>query len=201
VLNGAAAFFVRLFVQDQAGRHQDSSTIDEHIFKSMVEAGSRDGTIQPDERDLIHRAFHLDDINVAQIMVPRDRMVAAPTTISEQALLHLIETEKYSRYPVYEGDIDHIIGFMHVKDLLRLKSAGADIRPVARHSILRKATFIAVTRNALSVLLQFQKSKTHIGVVLDGQGKTAGIVTLEDILEELFGEIKDETDMEDNPHA
>jgi len=201
LLNLAAKLFIKFFVKDPTKQSLDSVNIDEGIFRSMVDAGSREGTIEPGERDLIHRTFRLDDIYISDIIIPRDQIVAVPADIDEESLKELIETKKFSRYPVYEKNIDNIIGFVHAKDLLRLKTSPNGKKYLTIRSILRKPTFIHESRNVLSVLLQFQKSKTHIGIVTNGQGKTAGIVTLEDILEELFGEIMDETDIEDKDNV
>jgi putative hemolysin len=201
VLNSAAKVFISLFVKDPTKQPFDSVNIDEDIFRSMVDIGSREGTIEPGERDLIHRAFRLDDIYISQIMIPRDRIIAVPLGISEEAFMETIEKKKLSRYPVYEKSIDQITGFVHAKDLLRLRSSAHGKKPLTIKSLLRKPTFAHESRNALSVLLQFQKVKTHIGIVVDSQGKTVGIVTLEDILEELVGEIMDETDLEDRSNV
>jgi putative hemolysin len=201
LLNSSAKVFISLFVKDPTKQSLDSVNIDEGIFRSMIDIGSREGTIEPGERDLIHRAFRLDDISVSQIMVPRDRIAAVPLDISEEDLMKVIETNRYSRYPVYEESIDQITGFFHAKDLLRLQSVAARKRHLAINSMLRKPVMILETRNVLSVLLQFQRSKSHIGMVVDSQGTTVGIVTLEDILEELFGEIRDETDVEEETHV
>jgi len=201
VLNSAAKIFIKFFVKDPTKHPLDSINIDEGIFKSMVDIGSREGTIEPDERDLIHRAFHLDDISIFDIMIPRDRIVAVPLDISEETLMEIIETKKFSRYPVFKKSIDHITGFVHAKDLLRLKSSSHRKKHLTIKSLQRKPTFVFEGRNALSVFLQFQKNKSHIGIVLDSQGKTAGMVALEDILEELFGEIMDETDREGKNNA
>jgi putative hemolysin len=197
ILNAASKVFIKLFVKDPTKQPIDSVNMDEDIFKSIVDIGSREGTIEPGERDLIHRAFRLDDIYISRIMTLRDSIVALPLHSSEEEFMEIIETEKFSRYPVYEKSIDQIIGFIHAKDLLRLRGSAHGKKRLTIRSILRKPTFVPSSRNALSAFLQFKKNKTHIGIVIDNQGKTAGIVTMEDILEELFGEIKDETDMED----
>lgn len=196
VFNAAAKIFIKFFVKHPTKQPFDSVTIDEGIFRSMIDVGSREGTIEPGERELIHKAFHLDDISISTIMIPRDGIVAVPRNISEEAFMEIIETKKFSRYPVFDKDIDHITGFVHAKDLLRLKNTAHRKKRLTMKSLQRKPTFVFENRNALSVFLQFQKNKTHIGIVVDGQGKTAGMVTLEDILEELFGEIIDETDRE-----
>jgi putative hemolysin len=201
ILNAAAKVFIGLFVKDPTTQPLDSASIDEGIFRSMVDIGIREGTIEPGERDLIHRAFHLDDISISEIMIPRKDIVAVPQDIGEDAFMQLIEEKKFSRYPVYEKNLDRIVGFVHAKELLRLKGSGKGKKPLAIRSIVRKPTFVSEGRNALSVLLQFQKRKTHIGIVIDDHGNTAGMVALEDILEELFGEIMDETDREGKNHV
>jgi len=201
VLNSAAKVFISLFVKDPTKQPLDSVNIDEGIFRSMVDVGSREGTIEPGERDLIHRAFHLDDISISDIMVPRDRIVAVPLDIGEEELMKIIKTKKFSRYPVYGKSLDYVTGFVHAKDLLRLKSHAQGKKHLTIKSILRRPIFALESRNALSVFLQFQRNKRHIGIVVDDEGKTAGVVTLEDILEELFGEITDETDKEGKSNA
>jgi len=179
ILNSFAKLFIGLFVKDPTKQPIDSVVIDEEIFRSMVDIGSREGAIEPAERDLIH-----------------ERIVAVSQDIGENALMDLIYEKKFSRYPVYEKSLDRIVGFVHAKELLRLKGSAKKKKPFAIKAILRRPTFVSEGRNALSVLLQFQKRNTHIGIIVDDQGKTVGIVTLEDILEELFGDIMDETDRE-----
>jgi len=201
VINSIAKVLIGLFVKDPTKQPLDSVVIDEELFRSMVDIGHREGTIEPDERDLIHRAFHLDDISISNIMIPHENIVAVPQDIGEHAFMKIIQEKKFSRYPVYEKSLDRIVGFVHAKELLRLKDSGKRKKPLAIKAILRKPTFVSEGRNALSVLLQFQKRKTHIGIVVDDKGNTAGMVTLEDILEELFGEIMDETDREDKNDA
>ena len=197
LMNKVVRIFVKIFVKDPSQHPVDSVNIDEDMFKSIVDMGSREGTIEKDERDLIHRAFRMDDIMISRIMTPRDRIAAIPLESSSETFMEIIEEEKNSRYPVYEKDIDHIVGFVHAKDLLRLRGLSRKKKSLSIRSILRKPAFILESRNALSVLLEFQKKKSHIGIVVNIQHQTTGIVTLEDILEELFGEIKDETDMEE----
>lgn len=198
LLNAVARVFIHVFVQDPRRQPLETVNLDEDVFRSMVDLSSREGSIEPVERDLIHRALRLDDIPVAKIMTPRDGIVAVPLSCPHDLFLSIVEEEKYSRYPVYKDDLDHIVGFAHAKDLLRLNHADAPgAKPFSLGTLLRKPTSIAGTHNALMAFLELKKQKTHIGIVLDGAGKTVGIITMEDILEELFGEIKDEADVED----
>ena len=196
LLNSVSKVFIRLFVKDLTRHSAATVDIDEDIFRSMVDIGSKEGTVEPGERDLINRAFRLDDIRISHIMTSRDNVVAVPMDIREEDFIKLIEKHKFSRYPVYKEDIDTIAGFVHAKDLLRLRNIKRGKRHLTIQSIMRKPTFIFENRNSLSVLLQFQKDQSHMGVIVDNRRKTIGIVTMEDILEELFGEILDETDIE-----
>jgi len=201
VLNAGARVFIGFFIKDPTKQPVDSVRIDEDMFKTMVDVGSREGTVEPGERDLILRTFRLDDILISRIMTPRDRIVAIPADSSHEQFMGVVEEHKYSRYPVYDGSLDRITGFVHAKDLLRMKGHGRTGKRFSVNAFLRTPTFVTEDKNALSVFLHFQKNKIHIGIVVDRRGKTRGIVTLEDILEELFGEIRDETDVQDDGNA
>lgn len=193
LLGKVSMFFIGFFVKDISKQPAGALKIDEDTFKSIVDISSRDGTIEQEERDLIHRVFHLDDIDISKIMTKRERISALPKTCSVEEIFRVITEEKFSRYPVFDGTIDNIIGFVHVKDLLKIK----DRKKFTMKSILRRVVFVEQERNAFSVFFQFQRNKNHLGIVIDDQEKTVGLVSLEDILEELFGEIMDETDVED----
>ena len=194
VVNKTAKIFVNLFVKDPSLHEIDAADIDEETFKSMVDTGSRHGNIEPSERDLIHRVFHLDDIEISRIMTPEDKIISLADSCTENEFLEIIKNEKHSRYPVYNKTVNNIIGFIHAKDLLQIKPKNTDF---SIRSLIRKPVLAHTFNNALSVFLLLKKNKTHIAVVKDKNEKTAGIITMEDILEELFGEIMDETDMED----
>ncbi len=193
ILGKISMVFISLFVKDISKQPSGALKIDEDTFKSIVDISSRDGTIEQDERDLIHRVFQLDDIDISKIMTKRENISALPKTCSIEEIFKVIKEEKFSRYPVFDGTIDNIIGFIHVKDLLKIK----DRKKVTMKAILRRVVFVEKGRNAFSVFFQFQRNKNHLGIIVDDQEKTLGLVTLEDILEELFGEIMDETDVED----
>jgi len=194
VLNKTSKIFVNLFVRDPSIHQMDTADMDEETFKSMVDTGSRHGNIEPSERDLIHRVFRLDDIEISRIMTSEDKIISLSDSCTENEFLDIIINEKHSRYPVYSKTADNITGFIHAKDLLRIKSKKSGF---FMRSLIRKPVLVYTDNNALSVFLRLKKNKTHIAVVKDRDEKTAGIVTMEDILEELFGEIMDETDMED----
>ncbi|MCP4715619.1 MAG: HlyC/CorC family transporter [Deltaproteobacteria bacterium] len=201
LLSAASRIFISFFVKDPTKHPPDSLHINEDIFKSMVDISSREGQLEPGERDLIHRVFKLDDIPVARIMTPRESMVAVALDSSEEAFRQVVEKEKFSRYPAYESNPDHITGFVHAKDLLRLTPPSRKKPQQTIRGILRRPTFIPEDADVLSAFLLLKKNKTHISIVFNSSGTTAGIVTMEDIMEELFGEIRDETDMEGKADA
>lgn len=198
LLNKVSKIFINLFVRDPSLHAVNASDIDEDTFKSMIDTGRRHGTIEPSERDLIHRVFRLDDIQISRIMTSKNNITALTDSCTEEKMMEIIKEEKHSRYPVYRNTLDQIIGFVHAKDLLRLKPKK---KGISIQSLIRKPFFVSADNNALSVFLILKKNKTHIAMVNDANGKTAGIVTMEDILEELFGEIRDETDMENENNA
>lgn len=197
IFNGIAIIFVRFFVKDLTEKSYAAIHLDEDMFKSMVDLGSKEGTIEPEERELIHKVFHLDDIPISQIMTPRNEIVFVSVNSNEEELMATIATEHFSRYPVYEKDFDGIIGFVYVKDLLTLKKKKNIKRKYNIRSILREPYIVPEARNALSLFLDFQKNNIHIAVVTGKGGKVTGLITMEDILEELFGEIMDEHDIEE----
>ena len=160
--------------------------------KTLIEQGIKKGIFKCKHSDLVANFF-----TYIGAIVPLRGWNMLPNHEPEKILeefLEIIKEQKHSRYPVYSKDLDNITGFVHAKDLLRIKPEKMTI-PI--QVLLRKPTFVYSDNNALSVFLLLKKNKTHIATVKDKKGKTVGIVTMEDILEELFGEIKDETDMED----
>lgn len=144
------------------------------------------GTIAEHERDMISRLLHLTARPVKAIMVPRVDIVALPLTSSLHQAQRLFRQSGYSRLPVYEGTLDNIKGVVHVRDLLS--------GPKSLAALVRQVIFVPETTSCYRLLLEFRRAGIGVGVVLDEYGGTAGMVTLEDVLEELFGEIEDEYD-------
>ncbi|MEW6742847.1 MAG: hemolysin family protein [Planctomycetota bacterium] len=176
------------------GDADNSSHITEGIL-SVVEAGEREGVIHEDEADMIESIIEFRDVEVSQIMTPRTDMVAfdADTPIPE--VIALVRQGGPSRIPVYEDNVDHIIGLLYVKDLLAYVGEEAASLPKLR-DIARPATFIPETKKVGQLLREFRAQKVHIAIILDEYGGTAGLVTIEDILEEIVGDIADEYDTE-----
>jgi len=164
----------------------------EEEVRSMVSMGAEEGAINREEKELIHRIFQFNDIPVHEAMTPRVEVVALDINASKKDILKVAQTP-FSRIPVYEGDIDHIIGTLHIKDLLRVVSKK---KKIMLRKIIAKPIFVPETKKIDKLMKQLQKERMHLAVVVDDYGVTQGIITLEDLLEELVGEIADESDTE-----
>jgi putative hemolysin len=165
-------------------------------LKILVERGGQQGILEAEEEQMIHAVIELGDQRIHEVMVPRIAMVTlASTATMEQAIDTVIE-EGHSRIPVFEGTIDEIVGILYAKDLLPFLKGSVAERPSLR-SILRTPVFVPESMSVDDLLHEFQRRKVHIAIVLDEYGGTAGLVTIEDLLEEIVGEIQDEYDEEE----
>jgi putative hemolysin len=157
---------------------------------SYVEQGRIEGVVDEEELEMIESVLELDETSAEEIMTPRTDLIAINIKDDLNVILETIQDKGHSRIPVYEGTIDHIIGLIYAKDLL--SEIGKDLQSFDLKDKLRDAYFVPETKPLRDLLHEFQDQKLHIAVVLDEYGGTAGIVTIEDILEELVGEITDE---------
>ncbi|MCK4997929.1 MAG: HlyC/CorC family transporter [Anaerohalosphaera sp.] len=157
---------------------------------SVVEQGKLEGVVDEEEMEMIENVLELSDTTAEEIMTPRTDLVAVNANDSLEKVLETISTAGHSRIPVYEENIDNIIGLVYAKDLLA--EIGKDMARFKLRDKMRKAYFVPETKPLRVLLHEFQNQKLHIAVVLDEYGGTAGVVTIEDILEELVGEIVDE---------
>jgi CBS domain containing-hemolysin-like protein len=155
---------------------------------------------------MIHNVIDLPEVLVREIMVPRPNMVSIPGTLSLAELVRLANDDQHSRLPVYEGAPEHIIGVLYVKDLLRvwqehqlMQERGLIPRPFAIRSLLREIVVVPETKPISQLLQEFQMRRRHIALVVDEFGSTVGLVTVEDVLEQIVGEIEDEYDWESPP--
>jgi len=170
-------------------------SLTEEEFKELVETGQREGALEEGEKRLIHRVFKFSDQTVRNIMTPRTSVLALPQTTRHREAVEALQENRFSRVPVYENSLDRVMGVLHAKELLRARGQrGRDERGL--RPFLRKAHFVPLSKKLDVLFREFQKQRIHLAVVVDEYGKTAGIVTLEDLLEELFGEINDELDEE-----
>ena len=159
-------------------------------FLKGLEQRRMEGVVDEEQQQMIESVLELSDTTADEIMTPRTDIVAVEVSSDLQTVLDIINSAGHTRVPVYEGNIDNIIGLIYAKDLLtEVGKTKADFR---LRDKLRKAYFVPETKPLRSLLHEFQNQKLHIAIVLDEYGGTAGIVTLEDILEELVGEITDE---------
>ena len=162
-------------------------------LRLLFEQSAESGAIIESQQALMENVFLFNERMVKQILVPRTRMVAIDLNISEEELMDVVYNEGYSRLPVYSSTIDNIVGMLYVKDLLTIIRKGESI---VIESLMRPAYFVPETKKINRLLQQFQRRHMHIAVVTDEFGGVSGIVTIEDIIEELVGEIQDEYDEE-----
>jgi putative hemolysin len=163
---------------------------------SLVDAGEEQGVIEEEEREMIQSVLEFPDTIVRKVMTPRIDMHCVPVEASLQEVLDIIRNTGHSRIPVYEGTVDNIIGIVYAKDLLRLYP---HLEPFDMRQVMRPPYFIPETKKVDELMREFRAKKTQIAIVRDEYGGTSGLVTLEDILEELVGEIHDEYDVEETP--
>jgi putative hemolysin len=165
-------------------------------LKLIVERGGEQGILEAEEEQMINAVIELGDRRLHEVMVPRIAIVALPVSATLDEAIDLIVEEGHSRVPVYEDSIDGVIGIVYAKDLLPVLKVEADARPTVR-SLLRTPLFVPESMSIDDLLHEFQRRKVHIAIVLDEYGGTAGLLTIEDLLEEIVGEIQDEYDVEE----
>uniref|UniRef100_UPI003570D687 hemolysin family protein n=1 Tax=Hymenobacter frigidus TaxID=1524095 RepID=UPI003570D687 len=190
VLNKLSNFVLRMFGVNP-GHGNEAHTSDE--LRMLLDQSKESGEIQDSEHELIENVFQFNDRMVKQIMVPRTKLSALDVHAPVEQILDVIFAEGFSRMPVYEGNIDNIVGVLNVKDLLPIIRRGEAVE-LAR--IMRPPYFVPETKKINRLLRQFQRKHIVMAVVSDEFGGVSGIVTIEDIMEELVGEIQDEYDNE-----
>lgn len=189
----AALLFVRLLGSDPA-RPKEEVTEDE--IRAMVDIGEESGTIEGDERDMIENVFDFGDLTAADCMTHRTDMTALWIGDDEETIAKTIEETGLSRFPVYDEDIDDMTGILFARDfLLNASKEGPDKKPL--RALLREPYFVPETVKADTLLRNMQRAKTHMAIVVDEYGGVSGLVTMEDLLEEIVGDIYDEFDPAD----
>jgi len=172
-----------------------AGTITEEDLRSYVDVGEEEGVLKEAEREMIHSIFDLDDTLAREVMVPRIDIVAVEAGTSIEEAIDVIIQAGYSRVPVYVDTIDNVIGILYVKDLLTYWHT--QDRPSTVRGLERDVFYVPETKAVSDLLRELQAKKVHIAIVVDEYGGTAGLVTIEDILEEIVGEIQDEHDAEE----
>lgn len=158
----------------------------------MIAESAKGGMIEPFEHHLLEGAIQFSERDAASVMVPRTDLIAVPLDVSHAELEQVIVESGHSRLPVYAGDLDHVVGFFHAKDLLKVKDEDRD-RPLDRR-LIRQMLVVPESKQLHPLLLDMRRQRRHLALVIEEHGGTAGVVTLEDLLEELVGEIRDEYD-------
>ncbi len=194
--DGKPRWFERLFKKK---RELDEDGTEREII-AIVNEGQENGTIEPEEAEMIANIFELSDKEAGDIMTNRNHIVAFEDTVKLKDALKDIINNNFSRYPVYHEDLDHIIGILHLKDAVRLKEDAPKLNPELAElsGSLREAVFVPETKTVNSLFKQMQSSNTQMVIVVDEYGQTSGLVAMEDILEEIVGNIQDEYDDDDD---
>lgn len=171
----------------KAFKNDDENAIIEEELISMVEEAEEDGSFDKEESELIKSAIEFADLDASDIFTPRIDITAIPSTATREEIEKVFAESGYSRLPVYEEDIDNVIGILYYKDFYT-----AEFESV--NEILKPVTFVAMTQKINDIMKELQEKQLHMAIVLDEFGSTAGLVTLEDVIEEIVGEIWDEHD-------
>ncbi|MFN7911453.1 MAG: hemolysin family protein [Bacteroidota bacterium] len=189
-LNKSSNLVLRLVGIKKVGEEEVHTEEELRLILTESEEG---GAIKPSENELIQNVFDFDDRIVKQIMVPQNRVVALDVELGKNEITKMVIEEGFSRIPIYLGDIDHVIGIVHSKDLLK---ALIENKFKSLKEIMRPANFVPESMKINDLLREFQKNHAQMAIVTNEFGATAGIITMEDIIEELVGEIQDEHDEE-----
>jgi len=189
VISGVSSFLQKLFRSEE-----QRPVISEDEIKTIISVGEQGGTVREKTRRMLHGIFELSQIRVRDVMIPRTEVVGIDVELPFADILKLVQKARHSRFPVYEEDLDAVVGIVHSKDILNYvhRPEAFDIRVVAR------APFFVPESQLIESLLQtFREKRVHLAIVVDEHGGVEGIATLEDIIEEVFGEIEDEYDIEE----
>jgi len=190
VLNSSATGLLRVFGARPMSERERVHSPEEILM--LVEQSGRTGHINPQDARMIQGVFEFSEKNARDVMTPRTQMVALPLSLSLSEAADRVAAAGRSRYPVYRESLDDIIGTVHAKDILRaIRSGGTD---ATLQAILRPPLLVPGTREVEDVLADMKRQKIHLAIVLDEYGGTAGLVTMEDLLEEIVGQIYDEYD-------
>jgi len=194
LLTFSTNFVVRMFGIDP---HAGDDNVTEEEIRMMVDVGEEKGTIDERERIMINNIFEFNNKTAEDIMTHRMEMIGIPADSTLKQLIKVISSEQYSRIPVYVGSIDNVVGVLHVKDLLPL-IASENEENFVLSDYMRIPYFIPAQKKIDELFLELQGLKNHMAIVLDEYGGTAGIVTIEDLVEEIVGKIFDEYDAEED---
>ncbi len=194
-LTASTNFCVRLFGVDP---NAEDEQVTEEEIRMMVDVGEEKGTIHETEKEMINNIFEFNNKTVSDIMTHRTEVGALPIDASLKEVTAFVNSEKYSRIPVYEDSIDNIVGVMHSKYLIQFLTSD-DTSNFSLSNMVRPPYFVPASKRTDELFKELQQNKTHMAIIIDEYGGTAGIVTLEDLIEEIVGNIFDEDDDEEKP--
>jgi putative hemolysin len=192
VLTGVTAWITKLFGANVSNEAQ----ITAEELRLIVERGGEQGVLEAEEEQMINSIIELGERRLHEVMIPRIAIVSLQASATLDEAIDKVVDEGHSRIPVYEESIDEVVGILYAKDLLPILKTGDAPRPTLR-SLLRTPVFVPESMTIDDLLHEFQRRKVHIAIVLDEYGGTAGLLTIEDLLEEIVGEIQDEYDTEE----
>ena len=190
-LNGSGRLLLRLLGTEAHGEHAHVHSPEEIVI--LVKESATSGLLDAEERQLLRNVFRVSETKAGEVAIPRPRMVATDVEKPLGEIVKLAAESAYTRIPLYENDIDHIVGYVHLKELFGLyhSKSGADVR-----TILRKVPYVPETLKTLEVWNRLNEEDSYLAIVFDEYGGTSGMLTREDLIEELFGELQDEFDQE-----
>ncbi len=187
LLTFSSNIILRLF-KDQTS-FSETKLIEEEI-RQLLEEGVQAGTIEDHEHEIIQNVFEINDTAAREVMVPRVDVQAVPAELGDEEIQKIVDMP-FSRIPVFKESLDHIVGILHVKDLFRYVARGRQVQP---GELVRPAYFVPESMKIDKIMKEMQKRRTHMAIVVDEYGGTAGLLTMEDLLEEIVGEIQDVTE-------
>ncbi|RYZ87228.1 MAG: HlyC/CorC family transporter [Proteobacteria bacterium] len=196
MLSNFANWIIRTLGSDQSLQ----PTITEAELEFLLEVGERSGVLEDVKKDMISGVFEFDETKVREIMTPRTDIIAVEKGVTLEETVRLIMQSGHSRLPVYDEQIDKVMGILFAKDVLKLLAdPKRGNKPFAVTQIMREPQFVPESKHLIEIFKELKQSKNHMAVIIDEYGGTAGLVTMEDILEEIVGDIQDEFDSEEEP--
>jgi putative hemolysin len=191
ILDWATRHILSLIGLQMVGEHLTLHTIEE--IRQILDESEVGGVIETPEREMLDAIFDLGDLLVRQVMIPRTSMLAVEADAPLDEIIALATQSTYTKFPVYEDNLDQILGIIHIKEMLRAMQTG-DCKECTARSLVREAVFVPETISVSVLLQKFREHRQHIAIVMDEYGGTAGLVTLEDLMEEIVGEVSDPFD-------
>jgi putative hemolysin len=195
LLQRATEFVLGLLGQKLPGAEHEAHS--EAELRMLLSSSAEQGEIELGEQEMLYKVFDFADKEVADVMVPRPDVVAVSVDMPPDEALSTVLESPFTRYPVFRETLDDVVGVLHVRDLVRALHAEDDAGRVDLQSLVRPATVVPETKDLAALLTEFRRTNQHMALVIDEYGTVVGIVTLEDLLEEIVGEIEDEFDLPD----